>query len=42
MTVHQIKTTMPASELAGWLAHFKLSKEEDERARKKAEAKRGR
>ena len=42
MTVHQIRTTMPASELSGWLAHFKLSNEEAERARKKAEAKRHR
>ncbi len=42
MTVRKIKTTMPAAELSGWLAHFKLSAEEQERARKKAEAKRGR
>ncbi len=40
MTVHQIKTNMPASELAGWLAHFKLSNQEQERARKKAESRR--
>lgn len=40
MTVHYIRMNMPAPELAGWLAHFKLSNEEQERARKKAEAKR--
>ena len=40
MTVHQIKTTMPAPELAGWSAHFKLSNQEQERTRKKAESRR--
>lgn len=33
---------LPAWELSGWLAHFHLSNEEAERARKKAEAMRKR
>lgn len=41
MTVAEVRE-MPAPELAGWFAHFKLSADEAERARKKAEAKRRR
>ena len=46
MTVHQIETEMPATELSDWLAHFKLSKiehdYEQEKAKNKAKAQRGR
>lgn len=41
MPVYKVRE-MPASELAGWFAHIKLTHEEAERARKKAEAKRRR
>ncbi len=36
MTVHQIQTEMPAPELVEWLAHFKLSADEQKREQQKA------
>ena len=40
MGVYQIRREMPASELADWYAHFKLSAEEQKKADDKARRKR--
>jgi hypothetical protein len=39
MTVRRLETEMPASEISEWVAHWKLSHAEAERARERAENK---
>ncbi len=39
MGVYQIRREMPASELADWYAHFRLTAEEQKKAEQKAKAK---